>query len=264
MIEAVRAGLDALAASIRRGKSVNVNDQSTKERSITLATEYFSNSRPALVQRLGESSEVAVIDSSWQDLVRLAHGNNARTSYNRCLRTIRNLLNELSVASMATAPNAVSVTPISDVEKNLLETLERLLPTAAASYRQAAADLLGLARHSYRGTAAELREALREILDYLAPDADVTGQQGFKLEDGQKGPTMKQKVRFVLSARGRNKTQRESAEKSAALVDDLCGEITRAVYNRASVATHVQETIKEVRRLKRYVDAVLAELLEVE
>ena len=187
MIDALRVSLDALAASVRRGKSVNVNDQSTKECSITLATEYFNNCRPILVQRLGESSEVAVIDSSWQDLVRLAHGNNARTSYNRCLRTIRNLLNELSVASMATAPNAVSVTPISNVEKNLLETLERLLPTAAASYRQAAADLLGLARHSYRGTAAELREALREILDYLAPDADVTGQQGFKLEDGQKG-----------------------------------------------------------------------------
>lgn len=264
MIEPIRTGLDALAAAIRRGRSVNVNDQSTKDRVITLTTQYFNDCRPVLVQRVGESTELGSLDSSWQDLVRLAHGNNARASYRRRLQAIRNLLNELSVASMAKVPSAEAAQRISAEETRLLETLEQLLPTAAASYRQAVSDLLGPPRHSYRGTATELREALRETLDHLAPDADVTQQPGFKFEDGQKAPTMKQKVRFVLAARGRSKTQRDSTEKSAALVDDLRGAIARAVYNRASVATHTQESLKEVRRLKRYVDTVLAELLEVE
>jgi hypothetical protein len=167
------------------------------------------------------------------------------------------------VASLARSP-ALQPEPVASAdEQRLVLILEQLLPTAAASYRQAVADLNASGRQSYRGTASEFRETLRELLDHLAPDGEVTGLLGFRLEDGQKGPTMKQKVRFILSARGRNKNQRDSAEKSASLVEELCGEITRAVYNRASVATHVQESLKEVRRLKRYVDTVLAELLEV-
>ena len=44
-------------------------------------------------------------------------------------------------------------------------------------------------RISYRGTAAELREVLRELLDHLAPDADVL-KSGIRLEAGQTTPTM--------------------------------------------------------------------------
>lgn len=263
MTDAIRAAVDSLSALVRRGTSVNVNDQTTKERVVSLVTDYFTNHRPELARRLGESGELAALDARWQDLVRLAHGNNARASFRTRLREIRDLLNELSVASLAAGGSARGPT-ISSIEARLIGTLERIRPTAAASYQQALSDIDGPTRMSYRGTASELRESLRETLDHLAPDADVKAQEGFKLENGQSGPTMKQKVRFILSARGRNRTQRESSEKSAALVEDLCGDIARAVYNRASVATHVQESLREVRRLKRYVDAVLAELLELE
>ena len=74
---------------------------------------------------------------------------------------------------------------------------------------------------------------------------------------------MKQKVRFVLKSRGRNKSQRDSSEKSIELVDDRIGEVTRAVYDRASVATHVIETRDEVAQIKRYVDTVLFDILEI-
>ncbi len=74
---------------------------------------------------------------------------------------------------------------------------------------------------------------------------------------------MKQKVRFVLSYRGKNKTQRLLAEKSVGLIENLCGEITRAVYDRASVSTHLQTTRQEVAQMKRYLDAVLFDLLEI-
>jgi hypothetical protein len=43
----------------------------------------------------------------------------------------------------------------------------------------------------------------------------------------------------------------------------LAGEIVRAVYNNASLAAHVQHTKAEVERIKRYVDTVLFDLLEV-
>ncbi len=137
------------------------------------------------------------------------------------------------------------------------------MPSAAASYRQGLSDLIGSERLSYRGTAAEFRESLRETLDQLAPDADVEAQAWYKPEDGQKKPTMKQKARYILTSRGRNKTQRDSAEKMLKLIDELSGEVMRAVYNRASLATHIHQSKGEVQKIKRYVDTVLFDLLEI-
>jgi hypothetical protein len=97
----------------------------------------------------------------------------------------------------------------------------------------------------------------------LAPDSEVLKQPGFKLEENQTKPTMKQKVRFVLTSRDRNKTQRDATEKSVDLIESLVGEVARATYNRASLATHVETTRSEVHRIKRYVDTVLFDLLEI-
>ena len=74
---------------------------------------------------------------------------------------------------------------------------------------------------------------------------------------------MKQKVRYVLVTRNRPKAQRETAEKSLSLIEELSGEVARAVYNRASLATHVSESKSEVAKIKRYVDIVLLDLLEI-
>src|SRR6266853_172856 len=51
-----------------------------------------------------------------------------------------------------------------------LATLDKVVPTTALSSRQAPQDLGDQQRVSYRGTAAELREVLRELLDHLASD----------------------------------------------------------------------------------------------
>jgi hypothetical protein len=83
----------------------------------------------------------------------------------------------------------------------------------------------------------------------------------FTLETGQTRPTQKQKVRHVLTSRGHNKTQ--PAEKLLSVVDELSGEVMRAVYSRASLATHVQTSKSEVRKIKRYVDTVFIDLLEI-
>ena len=74
---------------------------------------------------------------------------------------------------------------------------------------------------------------------------------------------MKQKARYVLTSRGRNKTQMASAEKMFGLIEELSGELMRAVYNRASLATHVHQSKNEVHKIKRYVDTVLFDLLEI-
>ena len=267
MLGPLIADLDAFGASIRCAKAVHVNDQSTKDRAIGLANRYFNEVRPSLLELLGETEAILAHDQMWQQLVRLAHGNNARSTYLKTIRSLRKALADLNVSVLSNQPlrttQPAATLQISLEEGVLLETLDRLVPSAAASYRQGFADLHGVDRISYRGTAAEFREALRETLDHLAPDDQVTAQSGFKLEPNQTKPTMKQKVAYVLSFRGRKKTQREAAEKSVVLIEAISGEVMRAVYNRAALATHIQQSKVEVQHVKRYVDTVLFDLLEI-
>lgn len=267
MIGQLITDLEALGASLRRGKAVNVNDQSSKDRAIGLASRYFSDVRPRIVMVCGETEILLRHDELWQQLVRLAHANNARRTYLKTIGGLRKNLSEFSILALS-MPLASDSQPATEVslsaeEVLILKTLESLVPSAAASYRQGLSDLLGPERLSYRGTAAEFRESLREALDHLAPDEEVSAQGWYKPEGGQKKPTMKQKARYVLISRERNKTQRDSAEKALGLIEELSGEVMRAVYNRTSLATHIQQSRVEVQKIKRYVDTVLFDLLEI-
>lgn len=149
------------------------------------------------------------------------------------------------------------------MESGLVQALQAILPTAAASYRQAIIDLRDPSRESMRGTAVDLREALREVLDHLAPDDDVARMAGFKLEPEQKRPTMRQKARFVLQSRRVPETAARAPEDAAAVVDGLVAALVRSVYQSGSLTTHVASAHADVERLKMYVDTVLAELLDI-
>lgn len=267
MIHELLDRLSTFNGQLKRRSTVNVNDHDTKERAVALASAYFSTFRAKIVRVTGETDAVRQHDESWQNLVRLAHGNNQRRTYFKLLGSIIKDLRDFSVLSLSRTAEVggrdSGPSDLSPSERDLVSTLEGLLPTAAASYRQGLLDLQGAGRLSYRGTALEFREALRETLDHLAPDAEVTRTPGFKFEDGQKQPTMKQKVRFVLTSRGRGKTQTAVTEKAIGVIEDLVGDVVRATYSRASLAAHLETTRTEVLRIKRYVDTVLFDLLEV-
>jgi len=267
MIGALLERLGSFEARLRRGRAVNVNDDDTKEMAIAIATSYFSACRPHLTEVLSESEPLLEHDEKWQQLIRLAHGNNARATYRRRVRELKKGLIELNVEYLAgLSTRGVDGHGLSDLapEENLIiKTLEEFVPSAAASYRQGLLDLQGGERLSYRGTASEFREALRETLDHLAPDADVQSGPGYTVEPGQTKPTMKQKVRFVLGSRGRKRTQQQAAEESVDLIEELAGALTRAVYNRASLATHLESSRAEVQQIKRYIDTVFFDLLEI-
>jgi DNA primase len=250
---------------LKNNAAVNVNSKATKNAAIELASFYFQNVRPSAHPFLNDDT-LNEYDAEWQQLVSLAHGNNPKKRYQRVLARLTKISKELSIASHSAPSELLEVREVeySKAESVLTETLENLVPSAAASYRQGIRDLNDASeRLSYRGTAFEFREAMRETLDYLAPDEEVKGQSGFKLERDRTTPTMKQKVRFVLSSRGLNKTQRKASEKTVLLVETLCGDILRAVYGRASLAGHLEASRDEVHQLKRYMDALLFDLLEI-
>jgi hypothetical protein len=148
-------------------------------------------------------------------------------------------------------------------ESKLLDAVEQLVPSAGISYRQALTDLRDGKRMSFRGPALELREVLREILDHLAPDKDVIASPGFQLERNRFGPTMKQKVRYILKKRGDGKTKASSPEDSVSAVDAVIGDLTRSVYDLGSLATHVASERRQVVQVKRYIEAVLHDILQI-
>lgn len=156
-----------------------------------------------------------------------------------------------------------STRSLQPLESELVQALQAVLPSAAASYRQAVFDLRDPSRESMRGTAVELREALREVLDHLAPDDDVMKMPGFKLEPEQKRPTMRQKARFVLQSRRVPETAARAPEDAASVVDGLVAALVRSVYQSGSLTTHVASARADVGKLKMYVDTVLAELLDI-
>jgi hypothetical protein len=158
---------------------------------------------------------------------------------------------------------AAAVVIATATERRILNTLAKILPAASASYEQCIIDLSGPPRRSYRGVAHELREVLRESLNYLAPDADVMAETGFKLEQGATKPTQRQKALFVLRKRKLSREATAAPELAVSMVEELGAAITRSAYTRGSISAHVATSNSEVRQLKMYVDAVLAELLEI-
>jgi hypothetical protein len=254
-------------SSVGRIKSVNVNREALRTEVRELVQDYFRSVRPTLIKLGLSDNALADLDGPAQELLRLAAGLNARASYVRSFRALHRARGavererELKLGETTTSPRTDLIT--SGVEVQILTTLRALVPSAAQSYEQALLDLRSAPRVSYRGTAVELREALREVLDHLAPDADVIASPGFKLERDATRPTMKQKAQFILKARGLASGALATPRDAIQRIEDASASLARSVYSRGSMSTHVATTREEVLTMKPYVDGVLAELLQV-
>ena len=114
---------------------------------------------------------------------------------------------------------------------------------------------------SYRGPASQFREALREVLDQLVLDTDVTSQEGFQLEGGQTTPTRRQKVQFILAARRIPRSSAKIPEDLVDLIEAKVAGIAGETFTLANVAAHIDTERVEVLRVRRYTLLVMSELL---
>jgi len=268
--QSLLTSLGDLERAITRVGAVNVNTPAARDSARSLIQDYFRKARPDLTALGMAEGDLESLDEQMQRLLRLANGRNAKASYTRLLRDMRRnvqkieLAREYRLGERRQGDGSSRTVFANDVEMKIIATLKKLVPSAALSYEQALRDLAGSTeRLSFRGTAVELREAMRETLDHLAPDEDVMNASGFKLERDRTAPTQKQKVRFILRSRQVPEGARKTPEESVSLIEELTGSLARASYDRGSLATHVASTEHEVRQLKMYVDSVLAELLQV-
>jgi hypothetical protein len=247
------------AANSGRSKYLAVSDAQPVARAI--ARIYFESIRSDLDAVKDRAGLVEEIDFVVQQLLQLATGSREKQAYIGQLNELRPYLLEATVDLMKSRGAGRLV--LSQTERAILDTLAALLPPCAASYEQALRDIAQGARVSWRGTATELRETLREVIDHLAPDDKVSATPNFQLEAGQSRPTHKQKVRYILRARRSPGAAVAVAEVSLDTVEEAVAALARSTYQRGSASTHVGTTGREIKSLKRYVDALLAELLEV-
>jgi hypothetical protein len=263
--EKFKARLDGTMRAITSTKSTHVTSTASRAAVRVLVSDYFSATRPALLRAGMAESECAGIDLSLQRALELASASNRRTSYLETLNDVRRLVVPLEISLLKLLGQGAghATLLLSDIERRILDTLGKLLPSAAASYEQGLRDLVGPPRLSYRGTATELREAFREVLDHLAADEYVVKSPGFKLESGQTKPTQKQKVQYILKARHVSDSAIKTSVDALASSQERVGAFARSAYTRASLSTHTQTTLQEVRQLKQYIDAGLGELLEI-
>jgi hypothetical protein len=261
MISEFIGDIKALRKLITRNKSININSKSPKAKAQSIAKKYFEYCHQYLVEKKIVGDQNQKLPELFQDLLRLTQGNNGKKSYLLNIRSIEVLLKD---ALIKDASSPTSGPRLDSRDKAIIETLNSIVPSAGLCYTQAVTDL-NICTHkiSFRGTAVELREALRETLDHLAPDKDVMTMPNFKLEGSQTKPTMKQKVVYILKNRNVNDTKRATTEKSLEMIELMMGALTRAVYDRASLSTHVETTKKEVVGIKRAVDLVFHEILEL-
>jgi hypothetical protein len=250
-----------LAAAVTSIRTKAVQPLIVQPAARAIARTYFESVRPELSVVQNRSGLVEDIDYVLQSLLQLATAPREKEAYLGQIAEVRPYLLEATVDIMKARGSPVLI--LSQTERSILDTLAKMLPASAASYEQALLDIAQGKRVSWRGSATELREVLREAIDHLAPDAKVTASTGFHLEQGQSLPTQKQKVRFILRARKSNSAAVAVAEASLNTVDESVAALARSTYQRGSASTHATTNASEIRNLKRYVDALLAELLEI-
>lgn len=258
----IREEAEALVIKLRRLQGRQVTSKPFKREIAAFVNRYFELERAKL--SIGRSSEAPnSLDGKIQDLLRCTHRKTVKSKYSSLLRQIITILRELEVASLAMPREASARVATQEKEAAIIDTLRKLVPAAADSLQQGLIDLSSKDRVSWRGTVVEFRESLREVLDHLAPDEDVISMPGYKQEKDTHGPTMKQKVMYILRFRQAPESKSKPLADNVAVVDELVGNMVRSVYQRASKATHVAADRKEASRVRDYVVLALSEILEV-
>jgi len=235
-----------------------------------LVQQYFRITRTELIQMSIDSTN---FDLLMQNLNELVSKNSLTSTCRTLIKLIEKEIPKMEIKrelfiSEKQISSKEKKTHTTEIDKRILATLSDTIPSAALSYKQALMDLDDNSKISFRGTAAELREVIREVLDYLAPDKDVKNSEGFVYEKDSKGnflpsPTMKQKTRYILKSRGLSKTAIKTPESVLNIIEESIGVFTRSTYERGSISTHQTTEEPDIRQLKSYAETLLCELLEI-
>lgn len=260
----LREQLAALAKLLRKSRDV-VERKKDRRQFREFVITYFETWRPLIGHGLADHDPLMPLDGSLQELLLLCNARTRKSKYQELISIIRSQIDAVDLKLLTAASTSQRAEPgrFSPIDQAILDTLKKLSDSAADSFDQGLRDLTNSGRRSWRGTVAEFREALRETLDLLAPDSDVVASHGFRREEGRVGPTMKQKVVFILKSRRATSGSLQTARAQADLIEAATAAFVRSVYDRSSGSTHGLPSRQEAISIKDHVTLVLAELLQV-
>jgi hypothetical protein len=249
-------------AHVNGNTTVHINSATLRNETKEIAQTYFRTVRPSL-QEFQLDELIESLSMAFEALLVLSEGRNLASLYKKHIKAVRKIIPRVTSQLEVQGSPAGGGVSSSETDQKILTTLANLVPSAAQSYHQALIDLADPKRMSFRGPAHELRESLREVLDHFAPDADVMKVPGFRLEKDRDKPTMKQKVRYIFKARDQNKTESAAPENAANTIDALVADMTRSTYDLGSLSAHTERGKTDVMQVKRYVDVVFHDILEI-
>lgn len=260
-LEQLSEDASRLQDAIKRCRTKRVSTEIVRPTARAMAKSYFEEVRPELSVVQQRAGLVDEIDYDIQEILQLSSSVQAKPRYSKLLKELRLFLSEATLNVLKSRGENRLV--LSALEAGIFETLVKMLPPAAAAYEQTLRDIRAGERVSWRGPANEFREVLREVIDHLAPDNQVIAFAGYQPEGDRTTPTQRQKVRFILRSRKSSAAAIGVAETSLGTVDEAVALLARSTYQRSNVSTHTTTGGSEIRNLKRYVDALLGELLEI-
>ena len=144
--------------------------------------------------------------------------------------------------------------------QDIEQLLRKLSSSLADSYVQVANDLASEDRLTWMGTAHEIREMLRGLLNSLAPLDDVRKATWYKRETGTSGPTQKQKVRYIIEQKDAGSAEKKLLN-DLGVIEDKVTSFARDMYGRSSDAAHRSKDKTEAFKLLRYFDAFAFDIL---
>ena len=129
---------------------------------------YFRHVREALLDKHVQTDILDIIDSQMHNLLEATHKSTSKTVYLNHFSEIQKHVIQLEKMVLINPSSLKSSSHNDHTDITIIETLNKLLPSAASAYKQAVHDMKDDIRFSWRGPATDFREALREYLDYLA------------------------------------------------------------------------------------------------
>lgn len=253
--------VEALRKALQARTAIYVNTPEEISRVRAVVTTWFRTLRPRLEAAGVTASNLEFVDQVARQCMELTL---QRSKRKKCLSTIAKLSKTFKkqivvlIHTQTFKEGAASLAAPTDI----IERLRRLSPGLATSYQQIYVDVGGAARLSYRGTANEIREVLRETMDRLAPDEEVMARPWYKHEGDRTQPTQRQKARYILERRSAASAQLAVATEAIRIVENGLSQLAREMYTRTSAAAHTSADIAEIQRVLRYFEALIVDLCE--
>jgi hypothetical protein len=148
--------IDVVKKSLSNVTSNQLHSDKLRGEIRVLIEAYFKVVRPQITTNSSQGSEIGKVDEYFQTLLELCHKKGKVSTYTKSLTTIRSLL--IKIDSSQVSFNTLPVVTQNSIDLTIIDTLQKIMPSAALSYKQAIEDLTQGARYSWRGPATDLRE----------------------------------------------------------------------------------------------------------